>query len=90
MRIETEEWLPFADAWPGTGMSESAARRLGRDLGLLETFFGVLVLRRRDVATLRENRRTSGNPRWIADGDAASADGAMGTPAREAKKKRKA
>ena len=74
MKIETDDWMPLAEAAGASGLSEAAARRLAHDLGIVQVFFGVKVIRRKDIETLQANRRRPGNQRWIADGEAAAAD----------------
>ena len=82
MNINTEDWLPVAEAARIAGMSDVVARRLTRDLGLSQVFFGVLVMRLDDVPTMVQSRRRPGNQRWIEDGDAAAADSLKATAAR--------
>jgi len=87
VKIETDEWLPVIDAGRLAGLDKTTALRLARSMGIVENFFGVNVIRKTDVATLEKNRRARGNPNWIESWEGAAADGAKGTPAREAAKK---
>jgi hypothetical protein len=82
MNINTEDWLPVAEAARVAGMSDVVARRLTRDLGLSQVFFGVLVMKLDDVPKMVQSRRRRGNQRWIEDGDAAAADSLKATAAR--------
>jgi hypothetical protein len=82
MNINTEDWLPVAEAARLAGMSDVVARRLTRDLGLSQTIFGVLVMKLDDLPKMVQKRRRRGNQRWIADGDAAAADSLKATAAR--------
>jgi hypothetical protein len=86
MKIETDEWLPLVDAGKLAGLERTTALRLARSLGIVQTFFGVNVVRLADVETLKQNRRRPGNPNWIDSWEGAAADGAKGTPARIAKR----
>ncbi len=86
MRIETDDWLPVIDAGRLIGMDKKTALTLARKIGIVQTFFGVNVILKRDVSTLEKNRRTPGNPNWIDSWEGAAADGAKGTPARIAKR----
>ena len=86
MQIETDEWLPLVDAGKLVGLERTTALRLARSLGIVQTFFGVNVIRLSDVSTLANNRRKPGNPNWIESWEGAAADGAKGTPARIAKR----
>ena len=88
MKIATTEWLTLAEACKLAGYPQASGYRVAKRLGLVETFFGVSCVRKRDVKTLEQNRRQPGNPNWIESGDAAAADGAQGTQARENKKAR--
>lgn len=72
MKIETNDYLTVTEAGKLSGIPDAVARRLARDLGLVQSFFGVKVMRRADVQKLSENRRKRGNPRWIASYDEAS------------------
>lgn len=87
MLINTDEWLPVTEAAGILEMDKPGAIRLARRLGLIQQFFGVYCIRRSDVSTLAQNRRQPGNPRWIADGEAAAADCLRAVASREARKK---
>lgn len=89
MLINTDEWLPAIEAGRLAGLDKTTTLRLGRALGIVENFFGVYCIRRSDISTLANNRRQPGNPRWIADGEAAAADCLRAVAAREAKKTRR-
>ena len=82
MNINTDDWLPVAEAARIAGMSDVVARRLTKDLGLSQVFFGVLVMKLDDVPKMVQSRRRRGNQRWIADGDAAAADSLKATASR--------
>jgi hypothetical protein len=86
MKIDTDEWLPLADACKLAGLPQASGYRLAKRLGIVENFFGVNVVRKRDVETLENSRRTPGNPNWIESWEGAAADGAKGAPARMAKR----
>lgn len=72
MKIETDEWLPLAEAARQAGMSLSTAHRLAKSLGIIHEFFGVRVIRRKDIQTMTENRKPIGNPDWIGSHEAAA------------------
>lgn len=72
MRIETDEWLPLAEAARQASLSLSTAHRLAKSLGIVREFFGVRVVRRKDIQTMTENRKPIGNPDWIESHEAAA------------------
>lgn len=72
MRIETDEWLPLAEAARQASLSLSTAHRLAKSLGIVHEFFGVRVIRRKDIQTMTENRKPIGNPDWIESHEAAA------------------
>lgn len=73
MKIETDDWLPLAEAMPLIKMSARAARRLAADMELVREFFGVKCIRRADVAVLNAHKRQRGNQDWIASSALAGA-----------------
>jgi len=73
MKIETDNWLPLADAMALLGMSARAARRLAADMGLVHEFFGVKCIRRDSIDILNAHKRRRGNQDWIASGSLAGA-----------------
>lgn len=73
MKIETDDWLPLAEAMPLLKMSARAARRLAADMNLVQEFFGVKCIRRADVAVLNAHKRQRGNQDWIASSALAGA-----------------
>lgn len=85
MKIETDDWLTLVDASAELGIPMATIRRLARDLGVMEVIFGVQVVRKRDLETLRKNRRRVGNQRWIADGEEAAADSLKAVASRMAR-----
>jgi hypothetical protein len=86
MKIDTDEWIALADACKLAGIPQPTGYRMAKRLGIVENFFGVACILKRDVSTLEKNRRTPGNPNWIESWEGAAADGAKGTPARIAKR----
>jgi hypothetical protein len=86
MKIDTDDWLPLSEACKLAELPQASGYRMAKRLGIVQTFFGVNVIRRSDVATLANNRRKPGNPNWIESWEGAAADGAKGTPARIAKR----
>jgi hypothetical protein len=68
MKIETDDWLPLAEAMILLKMSVRAARRLAADMGLVHEFFGVKCIRREHVELLNAHKRQRGNQDWIASG----------------------
>ena len=73
MKIETNDWMPLSEAADKTKMSKSTAYRLAQSLGIVEEFFGVRVIRIKDIQTMLDNRKTMGNPDWISSPEAAAA-----------------
>ena len=88
MRIETDDWLPVIDAGRQLGIDKATALRIARRLGIVETIWGVNVVRRADLDRMREDRRAPGNPQWIADGDAAAAAALRAVASRESRRRR--
>jgi hypothetical protein len=82
MKIDTDEWLPVIEAGRILEMDKATALRVARRLGIVETFFGVNVIRRDALERMRAERRAVGNPRWIESGEAAAADSATGNATR--------
>lgn len=78
MKIETDEWLPVISAGKLAGLDKTTALRLARSLGIVESFFGVNVVRKTDVSKLESSRRRRGNPNWIESWEGAAADGSRG------------
>lgn len=72
MKIETDEWLPLAEAARQAEMSLSTAHRLANSLGIVHEFFGVRVIQIKDIQTMRDNRKPMGNPDWISSHEAAA------------------
>ena len=85
MKIETDDWLPLAEAMPLLKMSARAARRLAADMGLVQEFFGVKCMRRADVAVLNAHKRQRGNQDWIAPGTLAGKAAAKDVQSRMAR-----
>lgn len=73
MRLNTDDYIPVAEAARLAGMSESTGRRLAKHLGVVHEFFGVFIVKKSDVETLRQNRKPMGNPDWIASQEEAAA-----------------
>lgn len=86
MKIETEDWITLADACKLAGIPQASGYRTAKRLGIVENFFGVACVRKRDVATIEANRRRPGNPNWIESWEGAAADAVKGTAARMAKR----
>ena len=78
MQIETDEWLPAIEAGKLAGLDKTTTLRLARSLGLVQTFFGVNIIRKADVSTLAQNRRGRGNPNWRESWEGAAQDGQKG------------
>lgn len=72
MKIETDDWVSLPDAAKAAGVSLSTAHRIVKSLGLALEFFGVRIVRRKDVQTIQDNRKPIGNPDWITSHEAAS------------------
>ena len=87
MKIETDDWVRLSEVPSIAQMPETVVRRLASDLGLVETFFGVPVMRRADIPTLVASRRRRGNQRWIASYDEAAADALRAVESRMKKQK---
>lgn len=73
MKIETDEWMPLADAVKATGVPQKTLYRIADRLGLRTEVFGVRVVRRTELAKLASGRLPVGNPEWIGDYEKASA-----------------
>jgi len=86
MKIDTDEWIALSDACNLAGLPLSTGYRMAKRMGIVQTFFGVNVIRKSDVSTLEKNRRTPGNPNWIESWEGAAADGGKGAAARMAKR----
>jgi hypothetical protein len=90
VKIETDDWIPLADACKLAGLSQATGYRTARRLGIVENFFGVAVVRKREVSQLEHNRRRPGNPNWIESWDGAAADAVKAVASRMKKKKKTA
>lgn len=65
MKIDTDEWLPLADAVTRTGIPQKTLYRIADRLGVGATIFGVRVVKVVDLPKLVSGRLTKGNPDWI-------------------------
>lgn len=72
MRIETDDWIPLADAVAQTGIPQKTLYRIADRLGMETEVFGVRVVRKSDLPKLVAGRLPVGNPDWISDYDKAS------------------
>lgn len=82
MKIETDEWLTLAEAVAVLKIPQKTLYRIADRLGLVETVFGVRVVRKTDLPKLAGDRKSVGNPRWIEDGDEAGAAAIKATESR--------
>ena len=87
MKIETDEWVTLADACKTGGFSQPTGYRLAKSLGVIQVIFGVKVLKKSDIKTMKENRRRLGNPDWIKSYEAASEAAYKAIESRERRKK---
>ena len=78
MIIDTDEWLPAIEAGKLAGLDKTTTLRLARSLEIVHTFFGVNIIRKSDVSTLEQNRRSRGNPNWLESCEGAAQDGQKG------------
>lgn len=72
MKIETDEWIPLADAVAKTGIPQKTLYRIADRLGMKVEVFGVRVVRIADVPKLISGRMPVGNPDWIGNYEKAS------------------
>lgn len=75
MKIETNDWLPLADACGETGIAKRTLYNVAKRLNLVREFFGTLVVRRKDLPKIVAGRKSVGNPDWIESYEKASASG---------------
>jgi hypothetical protein len=85
MKIETDDWVPLAEAVALLGMPQKTLYRVAERLALSVTVFGVRIVRRNDLVKLEAGRLSVGNPRWSESGDEASAAAAKATESRRAR-----
>jgi hypothetical protein len=90
MRIDTDQWMTLSEACVAGGFTQSTGYRLAQSLGLIKVVFGVKIVRKADVKTMRENRKRIGNPDWIESYDAAAAAALRAVESRERRKKKAA
>lgn len=64
MKLETNDWITLSDACVAAGLTQSTGYRIAKRLGLTEDFFGIKIVRKSDVETMRANKLPAGNPRW--------------------------
>jgi hypothetical protein len=73
MKIDTDDWVTLRQACAESGLSLSTGYRLASHLKIVEMFFGVKCVHKSHVQTMKNNRRSVGNQRWIASGEEAAA-----------------
>jgi uncharacterized protein (DUF2126 family) len=82
MKIDTNDWLPLAEAVVQTGIPQKTLYRIADRLGLAVDVFGVRVVRKSDLPKLVAGRMPAGNPDWIGDYEKASEAAAKATASR--------
>ena len=82
MKIETDDWIPLAEAVALLGMPQKTGYRIADRLELTVTVFGVRVIRKSELGKLEGGRHAVGNPRWAESGEEASAAAAKATESR--------
>ena len=85
MKIETDDWMPLAEAVALLGMPQKTGYRIADRLDLSVTVFGVRVIRKSELGKLEGGRLAIGNPRWAESGEAASAAAEKATESRRAR-----
>lgn len=90
MRIETDDWVLLSEAAKISKIPETIVRRLAKELGMEQTFFGCTIMRKGDIPKLAERRRVRGNPKWIASSEDAAEDALRAVESRLKKKKSRA
>jgi hypothetical protein len=73
MKIDTDDWFTITEACAAAKMPKTTGSRLAKSLGIVEVVFGVLIVRKKDVSKMVENKRRVGNPRWIESYEEAAA-----------------
>ncbi len=89
MKIDTDDWFTITEACVAAKMPKSTGGRLAKSLGIVEVIFGVMVVRKKDVPKMVENKKRVGNPRWIESYDEA-AEAALRAVKSRMKRQRKA
>lgn len=87
MKLDTDEYIPLAEACGLAGVSPSTGYRLASHLGIVLCFFGVKIVKRADVETMKQNRKRIGNPRWIESYEEAAEAAIKAVASREKRKK---
>lgn len=90
MKIETDDYMTLMEAARELGMAHSSAGNLAKRLKIIVEVFGVRVIKKKHLETMRKNRRGMGNPRWIDDYEAASAASYKAIESRERRKRERA
>lgn len=72
MRIDTDDWIPLAEAIVQTGIPQKTLYRIADRLGMTTEVFGVRIVRKADLPKLAAGRQPVGNPEWIGDYEKAS------------------
>jgi hypothetical protein len=90
MKIDTAEWVTLAEACQAGGFSQPTGYRLAKRLGLVKVIFGVKIVRKADIKTMKENRKAIGNPDWISSPEAAAEAALRAVESRERRKRAKA
>lgn len=90
MKIDTAEWIALSEACTAGGFSKPTGYRLAKHLGLIKVVFGVKIIRKADIKTMKENRKAIGNPDWISSPEAAAEAALRAVESRERRKRAKA
>jgi hypothetical protein len=73
MKIETDDYIKVGAVAAEAGFSPSTAYRIARRLGLAVEVFGVLVMHKAGIESLRAAfNGAAGNPDWVKDGEKAA------------------
>jgi len=90
MKIDTDDYMTLMDASRELGMAHSSAGNLAKRLGIIVEIFGVRVIKKTHLDSMRKNRRGMGNPRWVEDYEAASSASYKAIESRERRKRERA
>lgn len=90
MKIDTAEWIALSEACRAGGFSKPTGYRLAKHLGIIKVVFGVKIIRKADIKTMKENRKAIGNPDWISSPEAAAEAALRAVESRERRKRAKA